>query len=144
MGKSSPPEPPDPRETSAASTSTNVGTAIANAINDAGVIVGTAGTAFSSGFAWSLADGLVDLNDRLDPVSGGGWSILQATGISESGLIVGRAYSSTLGYRAVLLSPVPEPATVLLWMAGLAGLALWVRQRQRPVRLCLRAPPATV
>ena len=31
MGKSSPPEPPDPRETSAASTSTNVGTAIANA-----------------------------------------------------------------------------------------------------------------
>ena len=31
IGKSSPPPPPDPRETSAASTSTNVGTAIANA-----------------------------------------------------------------------------------------------------------------
>lgn len=31
MGKSSPPQPPDPKETSAASTSTNVGTAIANA-----------------------------------------------------------------------------------------------------------------
>lgn len=31
MGKPSPPEPPDPQETSAASTSTNVGTAIANA-----------------------------------------------------------------------------------------------------------------
>lgn len=31
MGKSSAPEPPDPKETSAASTSTNVGTAIANA-----------------------------------------------------------------------------------------------------------------
>lgn len=31
MGKSKPPAPPDPRETSAASTSTNVGTAIANA-----------------------------------------------------------------------------------------------------------------
>ena len=56
----------------------------------------------------------MDLNDRLDSVSGGGWSILQATGISESGLIVGRAFSSTLGYRAVLLSPVPEPATVLV------------------------------
>lgn len=119
-------------------------TAIANAINDEGVTVGTAGTAFSRGFAWSLADGLVDLNDRLDPVSGDGWSILQATGISESGLIVGRGFSSTLGYRAVLLSPVPEPATVLLWMAGLAGLALGVRQRQRPVRLCTRTPAATV
>jgi hypothetical protein len=77
-------------------------------------------------------------------VSGDGWSIVQATGISESGLIVGRGYSSTLGYRAVLLSPVPEPATVLLWMMGLAGLALGVRQRQRPVQLSARTPAATV
>ena len=100
-----------------------------------GVTVGTAGTAFSRGFAWSLADGLVDLNDRLDPVSGDGWSILQATGISESGLIVGRGFSNTLGYRAVLMSPVPEPATVLLWMVGLSGLALRVRRRQGPVQL---------
>lgn len=125
---------------------TGTNTAIANAINDEGVTVGTAGTSFSRGFAWSLADGLVDLNDRLDPVSGDGWSILQATGISESGLIVGRGFSSTLGFRAVLLSPVPEPATVLLWMAGLAGLALGVRQRQRqrPVQLSARTPAATV
>ena len=111
-------------------------TAIANAINDEGVTVGTAGTAFSRGFVWSLADGLADLNDLLDPVSGDGWSILQATGISESGLIVGRGFSDTLGYRAVLLSPasepvpVPEPATVLLLMVGLAGLALGARRRQ--------------
>ncbi len=113
-------------------------TAIAHAINDDGVTVGSAGTfgaAGTKGFAWSLADGLVDLNDRLDPVGGAGWSILEATGISESGLIVGRGYSSTLGYRAVLITPVSEPATVLLWAAGLAALALGVRRRQRPVSL---------
>lgn len=98
-------------------------TAIANAINDEGVTVGTAGT---QGFAWSLADGLVDLNDRLDPVGGAGWSILEATGISESGLIVGRGYSSTLGYRAVLMTPelatVPVPAAAWLFGSGLLGL----------------------
>lgn len=104
--------------------------AIANAINDEGVTVGTAGTAFSRGFAWSLADGLVDLNDRLDPLGGAGWSILEATGISESGLIVGRGFSSTLGYRAVLMTAVPEPSTALLLMAGLTGLV------SRRVRCC--------
>jgi uncharacterized membrane protein len=114
---------------------TGTNTAIANAINDDGVTVGTAGTAFTKGFARSQADGLVDLNDRLDPGGGAGWSILEATGISESGLIVGRGYSSTLGYRAVLMTPVPEPAMVLLWAAGLVGLALVVRGRQDPVPL---------
>jgi uncharacterized membrane protein len=111
-------------------------TAIANAINDAGVAVGSAGTfgvAGTKGFAWSLDDGLVDLNDRLEPVGGAGWLVLEATGLSESGLIVGRGYSSTLGYRAVLLTPVPEPATVLLWAAGLAGLALGMRRRPGPL-----------
>ena len=103
-------------------------TASANAINDAGVVVGSAG---QRGFAWSFADGLLDLNTRLDPVAGAGWLIMDANGISESGLIVGRAFSPTLGYRAVMLSPVPEPSTALLLAVGLAVVVLGRVGRRR-------------
>ncbi len=79
---------------------------IARAVNDAGLVVGVsaAGSA-QRAMAWTVADGLVDLNARLHPVLGAGWTFLDATAVSESGLIVGRAYSTTLGYRAVLLTP---------------------------------------
>lgn len=75
----------------------------ANAINDAGVLVGVAGAVGAFGtqaFAWSEADGLVALTSRVDVAGSGAWNVLDATGISESGLIVGRG-----------LAPVPRTVT---------------------------------
>lgn len=100
----------------------------ANAINDAGVLVGVAdavGAFGTQAFAWSEADGLVALTSRVDVASSGDWAVLDTTGISESGLIVGRGWRADLGYRAVLLSPVPEPATAVL--VGLGALLLVAR-----------------
>jgi probable HAF family extracellular repeat protein len=98
--------------------------AIANAVNDDGVVVGHAGAV---AFAWSFADGLIDLNDRLDPLLADGWQILDATGLSENGYIAGRGWHPSLGYRAILMTPVPEPSAALLALLGLG----WLRLRMR-------------
>lgn len=110
--------------------------AVANAINDAGQAVGSAGTfgvAGTRAFLWTAGDGLQDLNDWLDPVLGAGWLILDANAISEQGLIAGRGWHPSLGYRAILLSPVAEPSAVLLMSGGILGLLLWRRRRGRPL-----------
>lgn len=81
---------------------------IAYAINDAGLVVGTgnckASTSTRCGFAWSRADGMIDLNTLLQaaPVNvgagagagagaGGVWHIEAATGVSNSGVIAAQA-----------------------------------------------------
>lgn len=105
----------------------------AQAINDAGVAVGWAGPygiAGSDAFVWSSASGTLRLDDRLDAQLGAGWDILDATGISENGHIVGRGWHPQLGYRGVLLSPVPEPAAAWLLTAGLALFCLQRRRRR--------------
>lgn len=107
--------------------------AAAHAINDAGVVVGTAGAAGAAGtqaFAWSATAGLLSLSSLVDPATSGGWLIGEASAVSESGLIVGRGWHPSLGYRGVMLSPVPEPSTTMLGLVGLLGLGLWLRGRR--------------
>lgn len=106
--------------------------ATANAVNDAGLVVGTSG---QRGFAWTASSGLVDLNDRLDPASAAGWQILSVSAVSESGLIVGRGWHPSVGHTGVLLTPVPEPATALLLAGGIAALLA----RRRPGRVVAAA-----
>lgn len=112
---------------------TNLGTlggdgATAFDINSLGQVVGSAQTQGTfgdwHGFLWDRAQGgMVDLNDYLE--SPEGWSIHRALKINDAGQILATGTNLVTGeYRSdLLLTPVPEPATAALWIAGLALVA---------------------
>jgi probable HAF family extracellular repeat protein len=93
-------------------------------INAAGDVVGEGlpASGFKQGFVYTDANGMRGLNQLIDPASG--WFILGASGINDSGQIVGWA-SGPAGHRAVRLtaagavSPAPPAAP-----SNLAGQAL--------------------
>jgi probable HAF family extracellular repeat protein len=83
---------------------------VAEAINNFGIVVGTAyvlnsnGTADWHAFIYSGGK-LQDLNTLIP--SGSGWVLTEATGINDKGQIVCNAYNTTTGYtHAVLLNPI--------------------------------------
>jgi probable HAF family extracellular repeat protein len=78
------------------------GYSIALSINDQGAIVGTSG---NRAVIWEN-DALSDLNTRIDPQSG--WILNKATGINESGQIVGVGSLGGDPFRAFLLTPTVE------------------------------------
>ena len=73
----------------------------------------------------------IDLNAQIDPtVLEGGWVLTSASDINESGWIIGTATQAGTGAtRAFLLTPVPEPATVVLLLLGMLSLGLWSRSK---------------
>lgn len=107
------------------------GGGFANALNEAGVIVGSSYSPLTPGgagqHAFVYADGaMTDLNLLVaDP---GGWELTDARDINEAGQILGTACQGG-SCVSVVLTPVPEPATGILLLAGMGVLA--VRQRQR-------------
>jgi uncharacterized membrane protein len=100
----------------------------AKAINDAGEIVG-----FSAGHAvlWS-GGSLTDLNQFLGAQDkAAGWILRTANDINEFGVIVGTEFNSVTGVtRAFELTPVPEPGSFGLALAGLGLLGLVARRRR--------------
>lgn len=90
--------------------------ACAQAVNNSGVVVGylePAGT-MSGAFIWE--DGVTyDLN-LLGP-SEAGWFIDSAADINENGQIAALARDDQQNWHAVMLNPVPEPASVLCLIA---------------------------
>jgi uncharacterized membrane protein len=103
-------------------------------INNSELIVGRAAVdvfaATSEGWIYD-GDKLVMLDTLLTP-GHAGWNITNAWEINDAGFIAAEALDPEGIARVVLLSPVPEPSTLLLWAAGLGLLAQ--RCRRTPAR----------
>jgi probable HAF family extracellular repeat protein len=109
------------------------GTTKAQAINDSGQVVGNSASGNPYGqSAFIYQNGVMtDLNTLIDPASG--LVMIDAYAVSNTGYIVGSAYVAENPSQgmAVILSPlilIPEPASSVLALFGLAGLM--VRRRR--------------
>ena len=107
----------------------------ANAINNSGHVVGRAGEGAgdSRAFVWAADLGMKDLNllvDQDDPLHGL-VTLDDATGINDLGQIVANAFYEGSPH-AYLLTPVPEPGSVLLMLLGLPMVASARKYCPRP------------
>jgi probable HAF family extracellular repeat protein len=105
----------------------------ANAINNAGVVVGWSDTddGATSATLWT-GTAVIDLNTFLDSDTvNDGWVLVEASGINDQGWIAGDAYnSSTQQTHAFLLTPVPEPETYAMLLFGLGLMGMVVRRKK--------------
>ena len=83
----------------------------ANSINNIGQIVGLAGDRATL-FDITGAGNNIDLNDVIDQSLG--WYLREARDINDNGWIVGYGINPNGDRRAYLLTPVPEPCSLLL------------------------------
>jgi len=100
----------------------------AYAVNDDNVIVGFSNNGVGNrAFGFVPGGTITDINTLLD-ASSTGWLITRAYDINNSGVIVGEGMFNGVS-QAVILTPVPEPAT--LGLALIAAPALWWLRRGR-------------
>ncbi len=117
----------------------------AYAINDHGYIVGVnalTGHPFVPSL-WTPADGWLDLSSLLDS-SGSGWTLSSVQGINNAGQIVGYGDNPSGETRAFVLTPVPEPSTLVLAACGAVGLLLFARRHRRRARIAVRSIATTL
>lgn len=103
-------------------------------INDSGMVTGWSytnsdDTGDTHAFVYSEESGMVDLNSLIDPLAG--WTLIRGWAINAAGQITG---TGAIGehQHAFLLTPVPEPASLLLLALSLPFL---VGRRDRLARL---------
>ena len=106
--------------------------AIATGVNNSGEIVGK-GIAFSGA---STLTPFVLLNGKLQAISplldssGNGWTLTSVAGVNDNGWIVGDAVSPSGVTEGVILTPLPEPCSMSLFVCGAMGLAIVLRRRR--------------
>jgi probable HAF family extracellular repeat protein len=96
-------------------------------VNASGIVVGYGeinDNFDANAFAWTLSDGLVNLNSRL--VGGAGWSLFGASGINDAGQIVGWGTLDGVA-TGYVLTPIPSPGAAMV--LGLGGLFIGRRRR---------------
>ena len=124
--KKPPKPPPEPPPSLPAYSYTSLGTlggdySVVYGMNEQGDVVGYSTTAENRqhAFLWTESDGMVDLNDLIDPESG--WYLQSAVDVNDEGYIVGRGYLNDEG-ASFLLSPdgsvVDVSAVVVAQMEG--------------------------
>lgn len=96
-------------------------------VNRFGSVVGIMSSGMSSeAFLWQAGD-VVSLSAAM---AGSGWRIYDARGINDSGQIVGSGWNPEGEFRAYALTPVPEPETHAMMIAGLGLLGFIARRRK--------------
>lgn len=101
-------------------------------INNLGHVVGTSDAESSSrAFLWMEGVGMLDLNSLVNS-TGNGWTLTQGISINDAGQILGIGVDPNGNSRGFLLTPVPEPSSILLAMFS-AG-ALWSLRRRLAMR----------
>ena len=100
------------------------------AINNVGEIVGdfrsTSNVIFPYEAAFVYRDGrMYDLNDLIDPALG--LTLNEATAINDRGQIVVNELINSTASRSFLLTPVPEPGTLVLFLIAVSSLAASLR-----------------
>jgi probable HAF family extracellular repeat protein len=106
------------------------GSSDAYAINALDAITGQSETADGSyqAFLYTPQGGMFDLNTLIEPHSG--WSLALGWGINDAGQVTGWGFIDGQ-VHAFLLSPVPEPASLILVAAGFFSLVPTARWRTR-------------
>lgn len=98
-------------------------------INDAGTVVGSLWSFdFSGAVRWR--NGVAEPLQDLVQLPGSSTRLLAAYDINDSGQIVGLAATGPFSERVFLLTPIPEPSTVILVGLGLAIVAASRFRRQ--------------
>jgi probable HAF family extracellular repeat protein len=101
----------------------------AAAINNIGQVVGNSYTAEYNLHAFLYSNGMMtDLNNMIATASG--WTLENANAINDVGQIVGWGYNSLGQEHAFLLTPTPEPASIILLGVGVLSVFAYAWQRR--------------